>query len=131
MRNIYAATVAACLFTATTAFAQTAAPRVDTAPTPAPAASPNAPMTPAPTTGSTTGPGNAAVKNPEAKPVAAPVEGANSFTEGQARSRIEGQGFTAVTGLVKGDDGVWRGKATKGGATSEVALDFKGNVTSK
>jgi hypothetical protein len=55
-------------------------------------------------------------------------KGANSFTEGQARSRIEGAGFTAVTGLHKDDQGIWRGKATRGGATVDVGFDYKGNV---
>ena len=55
--------------------------------------------------------------------------GHNSFTEGQARQHIEKSGFTAVTGLVKGQDGVWRGKATRAGQVSDVAMDFKGNVT--
>ena len=30
---------------------------------------------------------------------------------------------------MKGDDGVWRGTAMKGGASMKVALDIKGNVT--
>ncbi len=63
-------------------------------------------------------------KNPNA-----PVEGANSFTEGQARSRIEGQGYTSVGGLKQDDKGVWRGTATKGGKTVNVSVDFQGNVT--
>ena len=61
----------------------------------------------------------------------APVAGANSFTEGQAKSRVEAAGYTAVTGLAKDKDGVWHGKAVKAGTTTEVTLDFQGNVTSK
>ena len=57
-----------------------------------------------------------------------PVPGANSFTEGQAKSRIESQGFTNVSGLTKDDQGVWRGKATKDGKNVNVALDFHGDV---
>src|SRR5215204_3849108 len=38
-------------------------------------------------------------------------KGANSFTEGQAKSRLEGAGLMNVTDLKKDDDGVWRGKA--------------------
>lgn len=60
---------------------------------------------------------------------AAPVPGANSFTEGQARSRIEGAGFSAVTGLHKDDQGIWRGRATRGGQQVDVSLDYQGNVT--
>jgi putative membrane protein len=60
----------------------------------------------------------------------APVAGANSFTEGQAQSRIEGAGFTQVTGLKKDDQGVWRGSATKNGKQVPVSVDFRGNVVS-
>jgi hypothetical protein len=59
----------------------------------------------------------------------APVAGSNSFTEGQARSRIEAAGFSNVTGLQKDDQGVWRGRATRNGAETAVGLDFRGNVT--
>jgi hypothetical protein len=61
---------------------------------------------------------------------AAPVPGANSFTESQARSRIEGAGFSDVTGLVKDDSGIWRGHARRSGQTANVSLDFQGNVAS-
>jgi hypothetical protein len=59
----------------------------------------------------------------------APVPGANSFTEGQARSRIEGAGFSNVTGLHKDDQGIWRGQAMRNGKQTTVALDYQGNVT--
>lgn len=58
----------------------------------------------------------------------APVAGANSFTEGQARSRIEAAGYTNVTDLRKDEQGVWRGQATRNGASTAVGLDFQGNV---
>ena len=58
----------------------------------------------------------------------APLKGANSFTEGQAKSKIEEAGYTNVTALKKDDNGVWRGKASKGGASTDVSLDFQGNV---
>jgi hypothetical protein len=32
---------------------------------------------------------------------------------------------------VKDENGIWRGKATKDGATHDVQVDFQGNVTSK
>jgi putative membrane protein len=60
-----------------------------------------------------------------------PLAGANSFTEGQAKSRIEAAGFSGVSALKKDDQGIWRGTATKGGASTPVALDFKGNVVAK
>ncbi|MDF2810522.1 MAG: hypothetical protein K0S56_1553 [Microvirga sp.] len=59
---------------------------------------------------------------------AEPGKGANSFTEDQARSRIEDRGFSGVTGLKKDGDGIWRGKATKNGAAIDVAVDYQGNV---
>lgn len=59
----------------------------------------------------------------------APVEGANSFTEGQAKARIEKEGYTNVSGLAKDDKGVWRGTAMMSGKQVHVSLDFQGNVT--
>jgi hypothetical protein len=61
----------------------------------------------------------------------APLEGANSFTEAQARERIAEKGYADVSALVKDENGVWRGKATMAGKVVEVQVDFKGNVTSK
>jgi putative membrane protein len=72
-----------------------------------------------------------AVKSPSAKNPAAPVPGANSFTEGQAKSKIESQGYTNVSGLKKDDNGIWTGSATKGGNKVGVRLDFQGNVSTK
>src|SRR5436853_3961908 len=42
-----------------------------------------------------------------------PRAGANSFTEGQAKSRIESHGYANVMGLVNDGQGIWRGKAMK------------------
>jgi hypothetical protein len=61
----------------------------------------------------------------------APAAGANSFTEAQARSRIEAAGYSNVSGLTKDQDGIWRGKASKAGTTVGVALDYQGNVVAK
>ena len=48
-----------------------------------------------------------AVNTPNSPPnPGAPVAGANSFTEGQAKSRIEAHGFTSVGQLKKDRDGV-------------------------
>ena len=104
MRNCFLITAAAvCLF-APAAIAQPANPKGDTPAVNAPNSPPN--------------PG-------------APVAGANSFTEGQAKSRIESNGFANVSELRKDDQGVWRGKATKDGRAVAVSLDFQGNVTSQ
>lgn len=62
---------------------------------------------------------------------ATPQPGANSFTEGQARSRIEAAGFSDVSELQKDDQGIWRGRGMRNGQQTSVALDFQGNVTSR
>ena len=59
------------------------------------------------------------------------MAGANSFTEGQAKSRIEGGGYSNVSELKKDDNGVWRGKAMKDGKSVNVSLDFQGNVIAR
>ena len=59
------------------------------------------------------------------------ASGANSFTEGQARSRIQEKGFKDVSGLKKDDAGVWRGKANQNGKAVNVSVDFQGNVVAK
>ena len=56
------------------------------------------------------------------------AKGANSFTEGQARTRIAGAGFGNVTSLAKDDDGVWRGHGDREGRTFDVGFDYKGQV---
>ena len=88
---------------------QTAAPAPQTAPA-APATAPEAKAA-TPATG-------------------APVllEGANSYTEAQARQKISESGFSDVSALSKDDKGIWRGTATKSGKQSNIAVDFKGNV---
>ncbi len=72
-------------------------------------------------------PGNNAV-NSEQKNSNEPVAGRNSFTEGQAKSAIEKAGYGNVSALTKDDNGVWRGKASKGGSSTAISVDFQGNV---
>jgi hypothetical protein len=67
-------------------------------------------------------------KSPEA---GAPIKGANSFTEAQAKDRAMAAGLTSVSSLVKDGDGIWRGTAMKDGKSTNVAIDFKGNVVSQ
>ena len=74
------------------------------------------------------GPNNNAVNSPGQNNSNAPVAGRNSFTEGQAKSKIEDAGYTNVTELKKDDNGIWRGKAKKGDFTMPVSVDFQGNV---
>ena len=61
----------------------------------------------------------------------APVAGANSFTESQARNRIEAAGFSGVADLQKDDQGIWRGRAQHNGQQVSVALDYQGNVSTR
>jgi hypothetical protein len=109
MKHITAIAVAASLFAGTAAFAQstTTAPQPSNTPSPAAVSSSANPRT-----------------------TAAPVAGANSFTEGQARSRIEAKGFGNVSGLQKDNKGIWRATAMKDGKSQTVSLDYQGNVVS-
>ena len=54
--------------------------------------------------------------------------GANSFTEGQARERLEEAGLAKVSELAKDDQGIWRAKARRDGKPVSVGLDYKGNL---
>ncbi len=74
------------------------------------------------------GPQNPAVKGVHENNSASPVSGANSFTMSEAKSQIQAKGYTHITGLKKGKDGVWRGKATKDGQSGPVSVDYQGNV---
>jgi len=76
-------------------------------------------------------PGNRAINSRDQNNANNPVAGANSFTEGQAKSRLESNGYTNVSNLTKDDQGVWRGKAQKDGKTMDVSLDFQGNVIAR
>lgn len=69
-----------------------------------------------------------AVATPDSKNATAPVEGANSFTEDQAKERIVEAGYVDITGLKLDDKGVWRGAAMKDGKSVNVALDYQGNI---
>ena len=77
------------------------------------------------------GPGNRAINTEGANNSNTPVAGANSFTESQAKSRIEAGGYSNVTELKKDDNGVWRAKAMKDGRSSAVSLDFQGNLIAR
>ncbi len=61
----------------------------------------------------------------------APLKGANSFTEGQAKDRAMAHGFADVSALKKDADGIWRGTASMDGKSGPLAVDFKGNVVAK
>ncbi|MDK1494853.1 PepSY domain-containing protein [Sinorhizobium sp. 7-81] len=72
-----------------------------------------------------------AVATPDAQNPAAPVAGANSFTEAQAKARIEEAGYTEVSSLKLDDKGVWQATAMKDGKSVSVALDYQGNITAQ
>ncbi|WP_380875814.1 hypothetical protein ACFB49_06100 [Sphingomonas sp. DBB INV C78] len=74
---------------------------------------------------------NAAIKDPGVETAAVAAEGANSFTEEQARERIAKAGFAEISGLAKDKNGLWQGTASKDGRSVHIALDYKGNVISK
>jgi putative membrane protein len=71
--------------------------------------------------------GSAATGAP-ARTTGGPASGANSFTEGQTKSRLESQGYSNVSGLTKDENGVWRGKAMKDGKSVDVSMDFHGDI---
>ncbi|WP_432350010.1 PepSY domain-containing protein (plasmid) [Shinella yambaruensis] len=72
-----------------------------------------------------------AIATPDDTNATAPVEGANSFTEDQAKERIVAAGYADVTGLKLDDKGVWRGTAMKDGKSVAVALDYQGNIVTE
>ena len=73
------------------------------------------------------GNGNQAIATTSAN-APTPAKGANSFTEGQAQSRLKDRGFGDVGALKKDQDGIWRGTAMKAGQQVSVWVDYKGNV---
>ena len=75
--------------------------------------------------------GPVALAQTTTKDTKAPEAGANSFTEAQAKDRIEKAGFSQVAGLKKDAQGIWRATANKGGAKVNVSVDFRGNVTTQ
>ena len=91
----------------------------------------SAAMAQSPTPRANQDPSTPAISNTDRNNPGAPAAGANSFTEGQAKSRLEGAGYTNVTALAKDKDGVWRGKGSKGGKTMDVSLDYQGNIVAK
>jgi hypothetical protein len=106
MKSLPVATAAGILLTSAIAIAQTA-----------PGNGPPA----------TSGNSNQAVATTNAN-AQTPAKGANSFTMGEAKSRLEKNGFSNISDLTKDNDGVWRGKAQKDGSATSVWLDYKGNV---
>ena len=59
------------------------------------------------------------------------AQGSNSFTEGEAKSRLESAGLSNVTDLKKDNAGIWRGKAQHNGKSVSVGLDYKGEMSAE
>ena len=75
-----------------------------------------------------------AIKTTEGNNPGAPVIGANSFTQAQAKSHIEAKGYSNVSAPKKDNKGIWRATAIKNGNADKnslpvtVSLDYQGNV---
>lgn len=74
-------------------------------------------------------PRNPAVDTSSSEAGAALTPGANSFTEAQARSAIEKQGYAEIGALSQDAQGFWTATATKDGAQRQVSVDYKGVVS--
>ncbi len=77
----------------------------------------------------TDSPAKPAITTPNSTNPSAPVKGKNSFIESQAKMQIAKSGFSNVTNLKLGEDGIWRASAERNGVPVSVALDYQGNVT--
>ena len=133
MKYAITATILAGALASGVAFAQTTMPGNTTAtpgaaPSSAPALGAGSQAAPRSVTAA---PAAVSTTTAPSRTAAAPVAGANSFTESQARSRIQEKGFANVTDLKKDDKGVWRGNAMKDGKTVMVSLDYQGNIVSR
>jgi hypothetical protein len=65
----------------------------------------------------------------DVKTSAAPVAGKNSFTKRQTAKRLRDHGYSHVKGLTKDDQGIWHGTAMKGSASTNVSVDYQGNIS--
>ena len=127
MRNTISATIILGFIGAGAAFAQTTADTPQPLSAAATADTPTTDTQPGIKDQSTNAPA-AATTDTSATTTTTLAAGANSFTESEARNRLEAHGYSAVTGLIKDDKSIWRGQATMDGKQVNVALDFKGNI---
>lgn len=72
-----------------------------------------------------------AVATPDSTNPTAPVAGKNSFTESQAKNRLEAAGYNNITDLKLSDQGVWQASAMKDARKVIVGLDYQGNIVAK
>jgi hypothetical protein len=59
----------------------------------------------------------------------APSPGASSFTEAQARGRLQEHGYSEPITLTQAEDGSWRGTAMQNGRSVQVTVDYQGLIT--
>jgi hypothetical protein len=69
-----------------------------------------------------------AVATPDSTNSKAPVAGRNSFTQSQVMTRLSRAGYTNISNLQKGSDGIWRGTGAKDGTTHNLTFDYQGNI---
>jgi hypothetical protein len=55
--------------------------------------------------------------------------GTRAFSKAEAVASIEGEGYTDVAGLAKGEDGAWRGFARRHGFLVAITVDRRGNIS--
>lgn len=58
-------------------------------------------------------------------------QGTSSYSQAQARARLETMGFLAISELWLDGKGVWRGVATSGARRVDVSLDNQGKVAAR
>jgi len=67
-----------------------------------------------------------APESPEMTTPAAPPPTTITITEADARSQIEAQGYTNVTGLVQNPDGSWSATGTRDGTATSLTVGPSG-----
>lgn len=84
----------------------------------------------APTANPAVNPALRPIEAEEAPPEKVSARGANSFTEAQARRRMQDHGYNVVGNLLKDGNGVWHAEVTKGDSkeSTMIALDYKGDL---
>jgi hypothetical protein len=77
----------------------------------------------------TTTPNSQPLPTPPAQAATTPITTERAFTTDQAKSKIEAEGFSNLSGLQRDAKGVWHGNAKKDGLPVSVTLDAEGKVT--
>lgn len=74
---------------------------------------------------------NPATKSPDKMTGVPLAKGATSFTQEQAKKRLEEAGYSQVSDLTKDADGLWHARAMHHGHQVNAAVDYKGNVAAR